>query len=123
MSNPLYPTLADGMRPDSAQYEVTTEDVSMSTKMEAGYVYTRPRFLRAPRKTFKIGYQQLTDAHKAALDTFYSTTVKGGSVIFDWYNWEDLVTYAVRFKGELTFKYVGRGDYRVWDCSFTLEQA
>jgi hypothetical protein len=123
MPNPVFPVLAGGTRPDSSQYEVSLEDPSMSAPTEGGYEFTRARHTRAPRRSFKVGYRQLTDAQKVALVNFWDSTVKGGSVIFDWLNHEDNVTYAVRFKGELTFKYVGMGNLKLWDCSFAVKQA
>lgn len=124
MPTPIFPVLDDDMRPDSAQYEVSLENVAMSHKTEGGYTYTRPRSLRSPRKTWKIAYRDLTDDHKAALEEFWGT-VKGGSAIFDWLNHEDGETYQVRFASDqpLVFQYKGVHTHRRWNCSFSLEQA
>ncbi len=115
-----FPTLASGQ--DSSKYKIGKEDVSMSTEMEGGYVASRPRHTRIPRKKWTTGYTELEDADKALLLAFYDT-VKGGSVIFTWYNSEDLQTYSVRWKGALEFTYTGKFSRRRWSCEIMLEQA
>jgi hypothetical protein len=120
--NPIYPTLPSGSLPDSRQFSQALEDPAMRTEMEGGYVSTRPKHTRTPRKTWSVAYQMLTDADKTELETFWNT-VKGGSVIFDWTNPANDVVYQVRFKEPLNFQYKGIAYTRRWDCSFSVEQA
>lgn len=121
MSNPVFPTLSRGQ--DSSLYSVELEDASLKTTMEGGYVVSRAKHTRPARKTFHSGFTFITDADRATLETFYGTTVRGGSVVFDWQDPPSLAIYQVRFVGPLQFKYVGRGDTRRWDVTFALEQA
>lgn len=122
MPNPIYPTLPSGSLPDSAQFGQDLEDPAMRTEMEGGYVATRPKHTRAPRKTWMVAYRNLTDDDKLSLETFWGT-VRGGSVIFDWTNPSNLTVYQVRFKDPLKFRYTGIGSSQRWDCSFSVEQA
>lgn len=120
MSNPVFP--ASLPKSDSKQFSVETEDVSMKTKMDGGYVVSRAKHTRTPRKTFSTGYSMLNDAHRATLQSFYES-VRGGSVIFDWIEpWSD-VLYHVRFTEALNFKFAGVGNSKFWDVVLKLEQA
>jgi len=126
MPNPTFPTLSRGQ--DSSLYSVELEDVSAATPMEGGYVVSRAKHTRAPRKTFTSGFTDITEADKALLDAFW-TTVRGGSVIFDWIdpasaNGGAPVTYSVRFLGgPLKFDYRGHGPTKRYDVRFTVQQA
>ena len=116
-----FPTLVEGQ--DSAQYEVESEDPTIRTEMEGGYVLSRARHTRIPRKTYKTGFTHIGTADKALLDTFYDVTVKGGSSVFNWTDPVTLNVIIVRFVGKLTFKYVGAGTNKRWNVAITLEQA
>lgn len=122
MSSINFPTLPSASLPDSSQFSVSLEDPAMRVEMEGGYSVTRARFTRAPRKTWTISYQMLTDADRAVLDTFWST-VRGGSAIFNWTSPQNATSYKVRFKGVMKFTYVGIKNQQRWNCSFELEQA
>lgn len=122
MPNPLFPTLSGGTKPDAADFSVSYEDPALRTDMEGGYVVSRARHTRTPRKTFKVVYRNISNADKILIENFWNT-VRGGSVIFDWVNPEDTLTYAVRFKDSLSSNYEGMGNTKRWDCSFSVEQA
>lgn len=117
-----FPTLSPAAVPDSSQFQVMFEDPVMRSEMEGGYVITRARHTRAPRKTWRIVYRMLRNFDRLTLESFW-TTVRGGSATFNWTNPQDGSTYIVRFKDPLQMTYVGRGSNQRWDCSFTLEQA
>lgn len=123
MTNPVFPTLilARGGQ-DSSQYRVKSENPAMTTEMEGGYVVSRARHTRRPRKTFATGYKQITDADRKTLMAFYES-VGGGSVIFDWTDPIDKIVYQVRFVGELDFQYVGIGATKLWTVQFEVAQA
>lgn len=121
MTNPVFPTLT--MKEDSRFFTIEHEDPSMQTKLEGGYVVSRARHTRTPRKTFTSGLSRVTNADRTLLVTFWETTVKGGSVIWDWTCPQDLVVYSVRFKGPLKWTYTGNGPNQLWEVQFTLEQA
>lgn len=123
MTNPVFPILTMSQGQDSAQYSVETEDPSTKSPLEGGYVSSRAKHTRTPRKTFTSGFTMLKNADRAILDTFYGTTVKGGSVIFDWTDPASTVVYQVRFTDKLKYKYTGIGASQRWDVAFTLEQA
>lgn len=120
MTNPVFPTLAKDQ--DSKFYEIMQEDSGMVTKMEGGYVVSRAKHTRAPRKTFKTGYSSILNADRVLLMNFYAT-VRGSSVVFNWTDPIENVVYAVRFASQPVFKYVGMGVAQLWDVSFQLEQA
>lgn len=127
MTNPVFPTLS--VQSNSSAHAPTQENPAIATKLEGGYVATRPRHTRTPRRTFPVSYTDLRDADKQLLMAFWDT-VKGGSVIFDWTDPESAMnagvakTYQVRFTDqELKWAYKGRGPTKLWDISFTLQQA
>lgn len=108
---------------DSSQYSESAEDVAIREKMEGGYVYSRPKFTRPARKTFRTGFSDLTNADKLVLEAFW-LTVKGGSDIFTWLNPVSGVTYNVRFTKPLTYEYFGRNAVHRWNVkNIELEQA
>jgi hypothetical protein len=120
MANPLFPT---GLAPlqDSRYYDVEQEDNSLRTKADDGYVITRAKHTRAPRKTFTTGFTNMKDADKLTLQGFFDS-MKGG-LVFDWTDPPTGSVFTVRFaEGPLKFKYVGIGNNKQWDVSFRLEQ-
>lgn len=106
--------LAD--KQDSSKFSMSTEDTTLRSKMEGGYVYTRSKHTRAPRKTFKTGFTALTQENKEILEQF-CLDVRGGVDIFNWTNPTDLKTYKVRFSKPLDYKYAGYGTTFLWDVS------
>lgn len=121
MPNPVFPTLTQDQ--DSSYYTVAMEDQSMKSEMEGGYQVSRAKHTRTARQTFTSGFTMLTAADFATLKNFYVTTVKGGSVIFDWTDPITATVLQVRFSGSITFKYTGAGTTQRFDVSFKLEQA
>ena len=119
MTTAVFPVLST--KPDSASAKRSLEDPSMSVEMEGGYTYTRARFTRTPRKKWSIKYTFISDADKLLLESFWNT-VMGGSESFFWTDDYNSTQYAVRFKGEISFIYKGRGGNHRWDVSFDLEE-
>lgn len=117
-----FPTFTSGAIPDSKQFKESKEDPVLRSQIEGGYVATRPKHTRNPRKTWSITIRQLTNADKALLDAHWNSQ-HGGSLIFDWVNPQNSTTYQVRYKTPQDFSYVGSGNLQRWDCSFSLEQA
>lgn len=127
MSSTAFPTLPSGalpsgVKPDSSNHGEQLEDPSMRAQLEGGYVFTRARHTRAPRTTWPVKYTEIHQADKNTLKDFWTVT-KGGALIFDWVNPEDGLTYQVRFKEPMAFSYKGIGTTKLWDCSFSVEQA
>ena len=107
---------------DSASYSVMQENPAIKTEMEGGYMTSRPRFTRTPRKTFTLAWKAMLNTDKIILDAFWNTN-KGSSDSFIWRDPVLDVDFTVRFKGDnLNFKYVGLGATRLWDIQITLEQ-
>lgn len=124
MPNPSYCFGFYGQRPDSRKYSVAMDDSTITAPTEGGYEFTRLRFTRKPRKTWTVGYTEITNANKELFRVFWEDVAKGGSVIFDWHNHEDGLTYAVRFLGDsIKFEYQGIGPTKLWTFSFSLKQA
>ena len=112
MSN--FPTLS--LKPDSEKYSVTAEDPAIKNEMEGGYVTSRPRFTRKPRRTFTIGYTMMKEADRTLLNDFWDE-VMGSSMTFDWVNEFTGETISVRFGERWTETYVGKGSYRAWNIT------
>lgn len=117
-----FPALPSGSLPDSSKFSVTLVDNTKSQETEGGYEYTRPRTTRRLRKSFSVGYTFIDEADRLVIRDFYELTAKGGAVAFQWANPQDNQIYTVRFKGDVTFNYVGIGTNQRWDCSFELKQ-
>lgn len=109
-----FPTLTS--KPDTRHYSVDREDPALRNEMEGGYVSSRPRFTRKPRRTFTIGFTNLSDDDLSTLNNFWDE-VRGGSVGFEWVNGFTGETVQVRFKSHWATKYTGRGTHRVWDVT------
>jgi hypothetical protein len=107
---------------DSAAYQVNSEDPSIKTEMDGGYMVSRPRHTRLPRKTFTIGWKKMLDTDKVILQNFWNVR-RGGSNSFTWTDPVEDVGYTVRFKSQgLNFQYAGAGNTKLWDITIELEQ-
>jgi len=124
MPTPVFPhTLTNGNMQDAKKHSVELEDPSISTELEGGYVYSRARHTRAPRRTWTSGFTYITTAEKLQLETFWND-VRGGSVIFQWRNPQTGTDFLVRFvEGPLRFNYVGNRSNQRWDVSFKVQEA
>lgn len=115
-----FPTLPSGEKLDSSQFSIELMDNTIRQDVEGGYTYTRPRTTRRNRKAWKCQYTFLPEADRAVLEAFWQTAA-GNALIFTWESPQDGLIYNVRFKGPMTFRYVGRNTLQRWDCSFDLE--
>lgn len=120
MANPVYPNIPDSF--DPARYEIDFEDPAIATEMEGGYVVSRARHTRPPRRTWTIGYTKMKHADKLLLDAFYAQ-VRGGSTIFDWTNPETDTVHQVRLMGGYKPKYEGIGATKMWTFTLQLQEA
>lgn len=82
-------------RPDYPLLE-TLEDAVLRSDMEDGTVKTRPKFTRN-RKTFEVKWEHMQDDEKQTFEDFYKTTLKNGSLPFNWTHPKTSVTYVVIF--------------------------
>lgn len=97
-------------------------DPTIRSQSEGGYVSTRPRFTRIPKK-WKLSYSQgnaLPLADKALLEA-HEDSVHVGSGSFTWTNPMDGQTYTVRYvDGPIQFRpLVGK---LLWEAAVVLEQ-
>lgn len=109
-----FPPVGLSQKEDSSQYDLELEDNTIRSKSEAGYVFTRKRSTRRPRRHFKTGFTSINEADKALLVSFYDS-VGGGSSIFTWTDPTDDTEYSVRFVSNLKFDYVGMGETRLYN--------
>lgn len=95
-------------RIDNAKYGEEQSDPALRAKMEGGYVVTRPRHTRRPRRTWKIGFTDIRDADKTALQVFWDS-VRGGSEAFNWTVPVSNEAVVVRFAegNRMSFEYAG----------------
>jgi hypothetical protein len=79
-----------------AGYQETLEDQIIETQMDAGVAKIRRRFTGAYRR-FTVTVQM--DATQAAtFEAFYLTTLKGGSLPFDWVHPRTQAAKTFRFR-------------------------
>ncbi|MFW6855392.1 hypothetical protein ACODYM_29295 [Burkholderia gladioli] len=118
-----YPNFPLADQQDSKNYEINHENPVLASKMDGGYVVTRPRNMRRPRRTWTSSFTSMTDLQRQTLEAFYSQ-VYGGSAMFNWQNPQDGTWIVVRFTTDTTFnfKYVGMGPTSLWDLSFKVEE-
>jgi hypothetical protein len=108
--------LAD--KQDSSKFGFEQEDVGIRSEMEGGYVLTRPRHNRNPRRTWHTGFSDLSNIDKLTLETFIDA--QGTYLAF---NYTLPVTgdiINVRFKQMPKFEYKGFGANLRWDVSDIL---
>lgn len=91
-----FPTFSNGKLPDQATWEEEHEDPSQSSKIEGGYVSSRPSFTRRPRKSFRFGYKNVSNTDKVAFEAFWDAQF-GGSTGFTWNHPFNGQSYTVRF--------------------------
>jgi hypothetical protein len=122
MTNPVFPASITGLQ-DSKFYNIELEDQSIKTSIEGGYVVSRARHTRPPRRTYTTGFSSMTASQLGDLVAFWDS-VRGGSTVFDWIEPITQAAASVRFvEKSLHLKYVGMGPTRLWDVTFKLEAA
>ena len=101
---------------NAATFTEEHEDVAVKpSEMEGGYQISRPRFTRAPRRTWTFKFTAMRDADKLLLINHWKA-VKGRSNIFRWIHPVDLNFINVRF-GEMKmgFSRIGFGPLNLWE--------
>lgn len=99
---------------DSSKFSYEYEDKTIKSDTESGYVFTRKRHTRAPRRVFKTGFTDLIDEQKQAIDDF----VKEYNIGAQMFVYEDPTTseeITVRFTKTPKFKYKGMEGRHLWD--------
>jgi hypothetical protein len=119
-----YSTMPLGNLMDSSKFQQEKENPALASKMDGGYVVTRPRHTRRPRRTFTVGFTDLTDAQRAALDQHFDD-MHGGSQIFNFIHPVSGETILVRFTTDstLAWNYTGAGRTPLWAVTFKIQEA
>jgi hypothetical protein len=103
-----FPTLS--MRPDGLSFKVSIPNAAIeSDETDGGYYSTRPRYTRRPPKTFRFKFTDIGQADRDVLDTFFSTTVKGSSLIFNFTDPTNGTVHQVRFSKGFQLEFVRTG--------------
>jgi phage-related protein len=105
---------------DGTKFGFEQEDVGLRSEMEGGFILTRPRHTRTPRRTWTTGFTGLTQTDKATFEAFvnehgtfkafdYTLPVVGG-------------TFSCRFKEIPKYKYQGIGATMLWEIDCIIEE-
>lgn len=113
-----------GGRFSAGDYEVGAAlDPTIRSDFEAGYVQTRARFTRIPKR-WPITYRDTPDADKETVEAFEATLGVGS----DSFNWTDPATgdtHTVRLAGPIRYKpthqFIIPGTTH-WTLTMTLEE-
>jgi hypothetical protein len=111
---------------DSGKFGFEQEDVGIRSEMEGGYVLTRPRSTRTPRRTWLTGFTDISNEDKLLLEDFFNE--HGTYLEF---------TYIVpvpdtlggsneevqcRFSEKFVWEYKGFGTNARWNVSMKIEE-
>lgn len=117
----LFPcTTNGGVLPDSPMFPIKTENISdnvIRQSMDAGPAKQRRRYTAISKKVSCT--MMLKTSQKQALDTFYNTTTKSGSLEFEWFNFDDDTSADYRFLGPISSSQITNDIFQV---SFELER-
>lgn len=97
--------------------EEVAVDPTIRNDYEAGYVITRARFTRIPKK-WHVVYNAMPQSDKEILQAF-ENDVKVGSCAFNWTNPLDNIQYTVRFLAPISYRLLSPG---IWQVEFDLEE-
>jgi hypothetical protein len=119
-----YTTLPHNDLLDSSKFQPEKENPAMASKMDGGYVVTRPKHTRKPRRTFTCGFTDFTDAQRADVDAHFDA-MHGGSAIFYLIHPISKETIYVRYTTDTTMQWTnaGKGLNPLWSVTFKLQEA
>lgn len=100
---------------DAAKFGFEQEDTGVRSEMEGGYVLTRPRHTRTPRRTYKTGFTNLSNADKLTFETFVATY--GTYKAFNYTVPIQGTVINVRLREVPRYEYKGFGDNLRWDIN------
>ena len=95
-------------------------DPTIRSQYEGGYVVSRSRFTRMPRR-WSLRYEWMTTTNKDTLRTFEEARVVG-SDSFTWTNPMDSTAYTVRFLEPVRYVPTLNTNSQYWTVEFTLEE-
>lgn len=114
MSYPAFPAALAKIQ-DSKYFGFTLEDKSIKGEVDGGYVLARPRHTRRPRRTFKTGFTDISQAEVDLLVEFFEEVG-----CYSKFTYIDPATgrdYLVRFNKPFNAKYTGMGSTRLYTVS------
>ena len=117
MANPTWP----GTLPQYVQegaYNESIQDQTVESPMDTGPAKIRRRFTKSLRK-FSISLM-MTSAQVDTFETFWQTTVKGGSIPFDWVHPRTRAAATLRFRNPAPSYNVNGGGAAII-ANFTVE--
>ncbi len=100
--------------------EIVAFDPTVRNRYEGGYVGTRARFTRLPRR-WSVKYEWMTTANKETLRTFEDARAVG-SDSFTWTNPMDSTGYTVRFFEPVRYTPALNTNFQYWTVEFILEE-
>lgn len=119
-----FPIAALAGKEDASKFGFALENVSIRSQMEGGWVITRARHTRKPRRTWTTGFTDISNTQKELLEAFYND--KGAHVGFTYelpVGGATKEVVNVRFTEPMQFKYAGYGDNYRWNIdAITLEE-
>lgn len=110
MSNPTWPPSLP-QYPNQDGFSEEQADNTIRTQFDAGTMKLRRRYTAAPIK-FTMSFT-LTAAQKTTLETFFNTTLAGGSLPFDWVKPSDNAAATFVFRSPLKFSSYGPANFIV----------
>ncbi len=100
--------------------DTMAHDPAIRSRSEGGYVTSRARFTRIPRR-WTVRYDWVSKVNKDTLKTFEDAR-RGGSDSFTWTNPENSTSYTVRFLGLTTYVPHPHTNFLFWMAGFVLEE-
>jgi hypothetical protein len=109
---------------DSSKFAQEKENPALASKMDGGYVVTRPRHTRRPRRTFTLAFTDFTDAQRALVDDHFDA-MHGGAMIFYFVHPVSKESILARYTTDTTLQwgYSGSGRTPLWGVSFKVQEA
>jgi hypothetical protein len=100
-------------------YEEQLADTSLRTQMDAGPAKVRRRFT-AGVTTFQVSLP-MTTAQVATFETFFSTTIAGGALAFDWVHPRTRAAVSMRIVTPPPPKIRPEAGAKTWTVGFSVE--
>ena len=103
-----------GMPKEHSKYHrITPIDPNIRAEMEGGYIITRARNNREPRRQIRTGYELLYDNEKLVLESFQNgRKITGLTFTYALPTTGEIV--VVRFEQPISFEYIGMGPTKLW---------
>jgi hypothetical protein len=114
-----FPSLST--KPAQSEFrEESAYDPTLRSKSEGGYLKTRPRYTRMPRK-WRLVYPWMSGTDKDTLWAFEVARKVGGES-FNWTNPQDSQVYVVRFGAPILYRLLKVKGDDTWRVEFDLEE-